>query len=623
MRGSTQSVPPPEPPEVNLTAPPSLHSATPPPGLTRRESKLLRKHSSPSHKRSATASSLLSFTKTPPKVNSHDGSPLQENEWEGVLPDSRADESPSPSRSPSMNKKRQSAPGSFRGFSFSTGVMNGRSRKSQSISSASSSSSGNSEQKKRVSWKLPTPQVMPPCHPLKPEDAPQIEKELALHFEALSTQDALPTVAPLRVNKNPSSPPGSSGGPLPVLRERPPASASPTPNGQRGYGAPLPQRPEYVEPWKQEPTQNYHPKYTTNPKPLPSPPNSGSEGEEAEAEILKDLGRRPLPKGPGDSEEITPVRKNNTKYGTQVQPPPPPVIGIVQAPSPPPLSAPRATVRKTNTDPAIPTISLPSDENSTSVPKINISNTASAPAVPTISFPENDSKPPTVPSVSVGGVKPQPGTRPLPQPHPRPSSVYSTASTMGRSRGPTATCNLCRAPIQGRIVASGSLRFHSECFRCDHCQTPLEHVGFYPEPAEHRRKRLEQAGINEDQSNGTGVRFYCHLDFHELFSPRCKSCKTPIEGEVVVACGNTWHQGHFFCAECGDPFDSNSKFVEKDGYAWCVPCYTKRYSGRCKKCKRPVTETVVKALGGEWHEECFVCTVSPALHIRPSHANIR
>lgn len=50
--------------------------------------------------------------------------------------------------------------------------------------------------------------------------------------------------------------------------------------------------------------------------------------------------------------------------------------------------------------------------------------------------------------------------------------------------------------------------------------------------------------------------------------------------------------------------------MEKDGYAWCVGCYQNRYSGKCKKCKKPVTETVVKALGGEWHEECFCCTVS-------------
>ena len=80
------------------------------------------------------------------------------------------------------------------------------------------------------------------------------------------------------------------------------------------------------------------------------------------------------------------------------------------------------------------------------------------------------------------------------------------------------------------------------------------------------------------------LRFYCALDFHELFSPRCKSCKTPIEGEVIVACGAEWHAGHFFCAQCGDPFDASTPFVEKDGYAWCCDCHTHRYSAKCRKC---------------------------------------
>ena len=60
--------------------------------------------------------------------------------------------------------------------------------------------------------------------------------------------------------------------------------------------------------------------------------------------------------------------------------------------------------------------------------------------------------------------------------------------------------------------------------------------------------------------------------------------------------------------------------MEKDKYAWCLGCYEKRYSSKCKKCKKPVTETVVKALGAEWHVECFCCVVSdfdPALRAPP------
>lgn len=619
---------------VDPAEPPSLHSPTPPPALTRRESKLIRKHSSPTHKRSSTTSSILGFVRSPSRAATDD-----DRGWDGVdRQDGRTNDATSPSRTSTIKQKRESAPaGSFRGLSY-TSRLHGR---TQSISSGSSSSSGNSERKKRVSWKLPaslsaasgrdSPSIMmPPCHPPKPADAPKIKKELTMHFDAMSTQeaavqDALPTVAPLRINKNGVSPILSRT--QSTIEQREPAKTSlervstfpsQAPNGRREYGAPYPRRPEYVEPWKQEPTQNNHPKYTTNSDPLPSPPNSGSEEDDTEAEILKGLGRRPLPKPEGPNgprgqtppEETTPVRKNTTKYGSQIQQPPP-VIGLVTTPSTPPMSVPRITVSKTNTAPTIPTISFPGDnDNQPKPPTIRISG--SAPEIPTINISDKgvSNRSPPVPTISVSDTSTRSRTRPLPQPRGGASSVYSSDSTTSRTQR-TATCNLCRNPIQGRIVSAGSLRFHPDCFRCDHCQTALEHVGFYPEPKEHRSKRLERAGIIEDHSNGTGIRFYCHLDFHELFSPRCKSCKTPIEGEVVVACGSTWHQGHFYCAECGDPFDQNSKFVEKDGYAWCVGCYTKRYSGRCKKCKKSVTETVVKALGGEWHEECFCCTVPP------------
>jgi hypothetical protein len=67
------------------------------------------------------------------------------------------------------------------------------------------------------------------------------------------------------------------------------------------------------------------------------------------------------------------------------------------------------------------------------------------------------------------------------------------------------------------------------------------------------------------------------------------------------------------------PFDDKTPFVEKDGYAWCVNCHTNRYSTKCKKCRKPVTDTVVKALDAEWHEQCFCCTVS----IYSKHLNLK
>ncbi|OJD11401.1 hypothetical protein AJ78_07823 [Emergomyces pasteurianus Ep9510] len=205
---------------------------------------------------------------------------------------------------------------------------------------------------------------------------------------------------------------------------------------------------------------------------------------------------------------------------------------------------------------------------------------------------------------------PNPGSNPNKKRNSRNSGDSSTTrwyTPYTRAGVPTASCTACGLPISGRIVTACESRFHPECFACHHCQTPLECVAFYQEPEAKRAERLAEEDPNDEEASAQ--RFYCHLDFHELFSPRCKSCKTPIEGEVVIACGAEWHVGHFFCAECGDPFTSTTPFVEKAGHAWCVRCHSKRTASRCQGCKQPVLDDlVVTALGGQWHEKCFVCS---------------
>jgi LIM domain len=264
--------------------------------------------------------------------------------------------------------------------------------------------------------------------------------------------------------------------------------------------------------------------------------------------------------------------------------------------------------------PAVPTINVSGLEQS-SIPTIITPDDELVPAI-TISPDESSStkmtnQPPTI--------------RPLPQPSKTMPGKLPTAKTLSRlpwlnpsSRTgvPTATCANCALPISGRIVtASGAgpsasslkARFHPECFTCHHCSTALECVAFYPEPEDKRTKRLEADGLS-DHDVESELRFYCHLDFHEFFSPRCRSCKTPIEGEVIVAAGAEWHVGHFFCSECGDPFDSDTPFVEKDNYAYCVACHTRRTSARCRACKNQILdEMTVQALGGQWHADCFNC----------------
>ncbi|KAF2452408.1 hypothetical protein BDY21DRAFT_367836 [Lineolata rhizophorae] len=354
-----------------------------------------------------------------------------------------------------------------------------------------------------------------------------------------------------------------------------------------------------------------------NGKPGSRPGSSGSAGS-----------LRGRPRGPAQ-----PVPEINASTSSTPAPPKP-SISVDSAPSVPSINVSSAPPKPKAPGP--PTINVtPSPP-----PPVPIISVNSAPSIPTINAPD-DAKPkatPPIPSIAVSddtsnASKP---TRPLPNPKsasspnvrssrpgpwrpagagaaaaPARSNTAASASTTSSMRGgSTALCAACAQPIAGRILAAAGARFHPECFRCHHCSEALECVAFYPEPEGARAARAarirarargedvpaDAPGEAEDGADETEVRFFCHLDFHELFSPRCKSCKTPIEGEVVVACGAEWH-----------PFDARTPFVEKEGFAWCVGCHTNRYSAKCKKCRKPVTDTVIKALGSEWHAQCFCC----------------
>ncbi|OHF04330.1 LIM domain-containing protein [Colletotrichum orchidophilum] len=255
------------------------------------------------------------------------------------------------------------------------------------------------------------------------------------------------------------------------------------------------------------------------------------------------------------------------------------------------------------------------------VPLINIDGAdepdGSSPGIPSIAIPDDDS------SNSTPRPLPDPKIASRGRPFRRPQRHWSPAPGAGNHS--SALCHECGFPIEGRFVAlaGSSERFHPQCFSCFACGTGLEALEISPEPEAHRHDRLdrirrrangevleETSGKTMAEDGDERLRFYCHLDWHELYAPRCKHCKTPILGEHVVALEEHWHYGHFFCAECGDPFEKGMTHIEKDGYAWCINCQTKRTERRapkCKKCKTAVIGQYIRALGGEWHDECFRC----------------
>ncbi|MCJ1314133.1 hypothetical protein MMC25_007813 [Agyrium rufum] len=320
-----------------------------------------------------------------------------------------------------------------------------------------------------------------------------------------------------------------------------------------------------------------------------------------------------------------------------------PSINVIAAPKVPMINiseSPTVPVISISEAPIVPSISVSDSfgDGVRSIPSIHISKdtpsiSITSPPVPTICVAsDTGSSTRPLPTITATSTQPRPlfsngEKRPLPRksattPLPAPRSHWTPTS----SHRATAQCAACVLPIAGRIVSAAKQRFHPACFSCFTCGELLECVAFYPEPENARSSRLARItarlnnpsdpAIPEEEKNFTeaddgdeSLRFFCHLDYHETFSPRCRSCKTPIEGEVIVACGREWHAGHFFCAECGDPFDSTTPFIEKDGYAWCTGCHAKRFSGKCGGCRKPILDMVVKALGKEWHEACFCCKI--------------
>ncbi|KAI5301627.1 hypothetical protein KEM56_001522 [Ascosphaera pollenicola] len=391
---------------------------------------------------------------------------------------------------------------------------------------------------------------------------------------------------------------------------------------------------------KNPPTQSKNPQYTANPSPNPDPDPAGRRktspdmppleirSEEIRAATtmrLKDRSPRlPQPTAVSDApkrpivsfqkEWEPPAAKKNDDASTQ------PALMI----TPPSTTVPNINVSQ----PEI-TIDSPSstrnraqnwssrNTESRSGPSARPRPPSGAPVIPSINISEQDE----VCNITVPSELPptsgKPSSRPLPTPgattnmrrginRADQAATPSWRTPYIRTGVPAAVCDACSEPIAGRVVTACNSRFHSRCFACYHCQTPLECVAFYQEPESKRQERL--AASNPQDPEALMQRFYCHLDFHEMFSPRCKSCKTPIEGEVIVACGAQYHVGHFFCAECGDPFSPTTPFVEKDGHAWCVNCHSKRTSPRCQGCKQLVMDDmIINALGGSWHSNCFNC----------------
>uniref|UniRef100_A0AC35U5E3 LIM zinc-binding domain-containing protein n=1 Tax=Rhabditophanes sp. KR3021 TaxID=114890 RepID=A0AC35U5E3_9BILA len=149
-------------------------------------------------------------------------------------------------------------------------------------------------------------------------------------------------------------------------------------------------------------------------------------------------------------------------------------------------------------------------------------------------------------------------------------------------------CGQCKSEIRGAFVMTGGLTYCPEHFICANasCSRKLVDVGFVEEK---------------------GKRF-CEGCFEKLIAPVCNKCAKPVTGDCLNALQKQWHPTCFACAHCLKPF-GNTAFYMENGKPYCEVDWNNLFTTKCVSCKFPIEagDRWVEALGASFHSNCFSC----------------
>ena len=165
-------------------------------------------------------------------------------------------------------------------------------------------------------------------------------------------------------------------------------------------------------------------------------------------------------------------------------------------------------------------------------------------------------------------------------------------------------CAKCGEKISGAMHAvegvpsAEGLKWHTDCFTCCVCSKHLDDEVFYHE------------GF-----------LYCREDLYNTFASHCKACGKPIEGPCVNAMDNVWHPECFRCRECNVLLEGS--FMMKGDVPYCRNDFMNLFADKCFGCKKPVSGSIINAIGHKWHPECFTCRVRYRLPFLQNRINSR
>ncbi|XP_065352234.1 actin-binding LIM protein 3-like isoform X14 [Cloeon dipterum] len=173
-------------------------------------------------------------------------------------------------------------------------------------------------------------------------------------------------------------------------------------------------------------------------------------------------------------------------------------------------------------------------------------------------------------------------------------------------------CLTCKKKCSGEVLRVQDKYFHISCFKCKVCKSSLAQGGFF---------------------NHEGA-YYCTADYQRQFGTKCVACGEYVEGEVVTALGNTYHQRCFTCSSCRKAFPSGDRVTYNGRQVLCqrcseggpkpvaqspqiqqvtsgspaVPNSLPLLSSQCAGCQEELKEgQALVALDRQWHVTCFKC----------------
>lgn len=162
-----------------------------------------------------------------------------------------------------------------------------------------------------------------------------------------------------------------------------------------------------------------------------------------------------------------------------------------------------------------------------------------------------------------------------------------------------ALCQKCNKKCSGEVLKVQDKYFHIDCFKCKACSNSLAQGGFFLKDGE----------------------YYCANDYQKSFGTKCAACGEFVEGEVVSALGNTYHQKCFVCMRCRQPFPAGERVTFMGREYLCqkciqIPVVTSQVTEqsanpaniKCAGCQDELREgQALIALDKQWHIWCFKC----------------